>query len=170
MTLLIWIYLLCAGIPYVIDAGDKLANNHTPRAGGRARGGGNSGGRGGGRRSRREVLHLAGLFPISVGGVGKGVLPAVQLAMDHVNRNKNILRKFKLTMTWNDTEVSPPTWLNFYFNFSVHDQISSQWSLKRINSFQKPSCPIQRLNLGDYAHKTWRNWPQIQCDQIQTSI
>ncbi len=64
----------------------------------------------GNNRSHRTLLHIAGLFPMSrhkgVDQVGIGVLPAVKLAMEHINNDHSILPKHKLNMVWNDTQVS----------------------------------------------------------------
>ncbi|CAL1535123.1 unnamed protein product, partial [Lymnaea stagnalis] len=52
----------------------------------------------------------AGLFPwsedIPAGSVGRGVLPAVRIALDHVNNDTRINRKYTLKMAYNDTRVS----------------------------------------------------------------
>lgn len=37
--------------------------------------------------------------------IGRGVMPSVKLALDHVNEHSNILRNYRLHMWWNDTEV-----------------------------------------------------------------
>jgi len=54
-------------------------------------------------------LHIAGFFPTSVnvseGAVGRGVLPAVKLAMFHINNDKRVLKDYKLHITWNNTQV-----------------------------------------------------------------
>lgn len=36
---------------------------------------------------------------------GRGVMPSVKLALDHVNEHSTILRNYRLHMWWNDTEV-----------------------------------------------------------------
>lgn len=38
---------------------------------------------------------------------GRGVMPSVKLALDHVNEHSAILRNYRLHMWWNDTMVSP---------------------------------------------------------------
>lgn len=38
--------------------------------------------------------------------VGRGVMPSVKLALDHVNEHDSVLRNYRLHMWWNDTEVS----------------------------------------------------------------
>lgn len=38
---------------------------------------------------------------------GRGVMPSVKLALDHVNEHSDILRNYRLHMWWNDTEVIP---------------------------------------------------------------
>lgn len=58
---------------------------------------------------KKEIV-IAGLFPTShdilAGAIGRGVRPAVQLALDMVNNDTSILRDYDLRMTSNDTEVS----------------------------------------------------------------
>ena len=59
----------------------------------------------------RTDIHFAGFFPMGTktkapeGSIGHGVMPAVLLAIKHINRSPNILRGYKLHMYWNDTEV-----------------------------------------------------------------
>lgn len=56
---------------------------------------------------RKPSIVIAGLFPVTneESGVGRGVLPAVELAMEHVNAHPTVLRNFTLEMDWNDTKV-----------------------------------------------------------------
>ena len=59
----------------------------------------------------RTDIYFAAFFPM--GGktkapeesIGRGVMPAVKLAIKHINQSPNILRGYKLHMYWNDTEV-----------------------------------------------------------------
>lgn len=37
--------------------------------------------------------------------IGRGVMPSVKLALDHVNEHSQILRNYRLHMWWNDTMV-----------------------------------------------------------------
>lgn len=58
---------------------------------------------------KKEIV-IAGLFPtshdIGAGSIGRGVRPAVKLALDMINNNTEILTNYVLNMTWKDTEVS----------------------------------------------------------------
>lgn len=60
-------------------------------------------------QKKKEIV-IAGLFPISedieAGAIGRGVRPAVKLALDMVNNDSRILKDYDLKMTWNDTGVS----------------------------------------------------------------
>lgn len=60
--------------------------------------------------ARRRDVYIAGFFPygshVPEGHVGRGVMPSVKLAVDHINENANVLRNYRLHMWWNDTEVS----------------------------------------------------------------
>lgn len=50
-------------------------------------------------------LHLFELLGTPEGKIGTGVMPAVRLAIKHINKNQDILRGYKLHMYWNDTQV-----------------------------------------------------------------
>ena len=66
----------------------------------------------------RTDIHFAAFFPMGTktnapeGSIGHGVMPAVRLAIKHINQSPNILRGYKLHMYWNDTEVNG-CWLSF---------------------------------------------------------
>ena len=57
-----------------------------------------------------NVIHVTGLFPLSddvhEGGIGRGVLPAVKLALQHVKDSDQVLNGYELTTIYNDTVVS----------------------------------------------------------------
>uniref|UniRef100_A0ABD2WDL4 Uncharacterized protein n=1 Tax=Trichogramma kaykai TaxID=54128 RepID=A0ABD2WDL4_9HYME len=59
--------------------------------------------------ARKRDLYIAGLFPYAThvpeSIVGRGVMPSVKLAIDHINDNPNVLRNYRLHMWWNDTQV-----------------------------------------------------------------
>ena len=59
----------------------------------------------------REDIYFAAFFPMTPIGstdakIGHGVMPAVRLAIKHINQSPNILKGYKLHMYWNDTQVS----------------------------------------------------------------
>jgi len=64
--------------------------------------------------NKRHDVYIAGFFPfggrvsgsIPEGRVGRGVMPAVKLAVDHINENPTLLRNYRLHVWWNDTQVS----------------------------------------------------------------
>lgn len=64
--------------------------------------------------NKRHDVYVAGFFPfggrvpgsIPEGRVGRGVMPAVKLAVEHINENPTVLRNYRLHVWWNDTEVS----------------------------------------------------------------
>lgn len=60
----------------------------------------------------KDSIHIAGFFPTSSllnisseGAIGRGVLPAVKLAIYHINNNNYTLPDYKLHISWNDTKV-----------------------------------------------------------------
>ena len=59
--------------------------------------------------SSLENIYIAGLLPVSgdheMVSVGRGVLPAVELALEHVNSQPDILPYHQLKLTWNDSQV-----------------------------------------------------------------
>ncbi len=56
-----------------------------------------------------KYIHVTGLFPITnefePGRLGRGVLPAVELALHHVSENDQYLQGYELITTLNDTKV-----------------------------------------------------------------
>ncbi|KAK8775397.1 hypothetical protein V5799_031258 [Amblyomma americanum] len=56
-----------------------------------------------------EELLIAGFFPTTVnlseGAIGRGVVPAVNLALRHINSSPHFLPGYKLDIIWNDTQV-----------------------------------------------------------------
>ena len=61
-------------------------------------------------QERSKTLYIAGFFPTShdipQGSIGRGVLPAVRLALQHVNESP-LFTKYKLDLVWNNTKVCP---------------------------------------------------------------
>lgn len=57
-----------------------------------------------------EELLIAGFFPttlnLSEGAIGRGVVPAVNLALRHINSSPHYLPGYRLDIIWNDTQVS----------------------------------------------------------------
>ena len=60
-------------------------------------------------RHHHHDIYIAGFFPTSPGkpgaGIGQGVMPAVSLALQDVNRSPDILPNHHLRMHWNNTAV-----------------------------------------------------------------
>lgn len=53
-------------------------------------------------------IYIAGLFPLTSPNGGEnaaGVLPSVHLALEHVNRDRNLLPHHILDLDFNDTQV-----------------------------------------------------------------
>ena len=59
--------------------------------------------------SGTEDLYIGTFYGVNVSSKGwssKGVMPAVQMALDHVNRNQSILPGYTLHEDWRDSKVS----------------------------------------------------------------
>ncbi|CAH0382876.1 unnamed protein product [Bemisia tabaci] len=58
--------------------------------------------------AKRHDVYIAGFFPfarhVAESRLGRGVMPAVKLAVDHINDCPTVLRNYRLHMWWNDTE------------------------------------------------------------------
>jgi gamma-aminobutyric acid type B receptor len=85
--------------------------------------------------SKKRDVYIAGFFPygnhVPEGHIGRGVMPAVKLAVEHINEHPTILRDYRLHMWWNDTEVSEEkaresAQLRFFrSSFDLCDEINS---------------------------------------------
>lgn len=58
-------------------------------------------------QDQRPVIWILGMFPMSgpFSG-GQGMLPAAELALDHINSNPDVLPDYQLAMAWGDTQVA----------------------------------------------------------------
>ena len=54
----------------------------------------------------KTPLYLGGLFSLGGRSDESGHVPAVEMALDHINRRSDILMEYDLRMVWNDTQVS----------------------------------------------------------------
>lgn len=64
-------------------------------------------------------LYFAGFFPMNQ-EIGQGVLPAVNLAISHINESPKILHKHRLHMVYNDTQCNPGVGLKSFFDIVHH--------------------------------------------------
>ncbi|XKL64497.1 hypothetical protein PGB90_004583 [Kerria lacca] len=76
--------------------------------------------------TKRHDVYIAGFFPFTPVDfpetrTGRGVMPAVKLALEHINDNPTVLRNYRLSMWWNDTECSAVTGLKAFFDM-MHEQ------------------------------------------------
>ncbi|XP_077500288.1 gamma-aminobutyric acid type B receptor subunit 2 isoform X3 [Amblyomma americanum] len=67
-----------------------------------------------------EELLIAGFFPTTVnlseGAIGRGVVPAVNLALRHINSSPHFLPGYKLDIIWNDTQCDPAVGMKALFD------------------------------------------------------
>ncbi|XP_070381674.1 gamma-aminobutyric acid type B receptor subunit 2-like isoform X2 [Dermacentor albipictus] len=67
-----------------------------------------------------EELLIAGFFPttlnLSEGAIGRGVVPAVNLALRHINSSPHFLPGYKLDIIWNDTKCDPAVGMKALFD------------------------------------------------------
>ncbi|XP_076340715.1 gamma-aminobutyric acid type B receptor subunit 2-like [Tachypleus tridentatus] len=65
-------------------------------------------------------LLIGGFFPVSKkvpeGEIGLGVIPAVTLALEHINSSPNVLPGYHLTLEWNDTQCDPAVGMKSFFD------------------------------------------------------
>ncbi|XP_058796020.1 gamma-aminobutyric acid type B receptor subunit 2 isoform X2 [Phymastichus coffea] len=70
--------------------------------------------------AKRHDVYIAGLFPyahhVPESSVGRGVMPSVKLAIDHINENLSILRNYRLHMWWNDTQCNAAVGMKAFFD------------------------------------------------------
>ncbi|XP_063370151.1 gamma-aminobutyric acid type B receptor subunit 2 [Cydia amplana] len=70
--------------------------------------------------NRRTDVYIAGFFPFGKGvensHTGRGVMPSVKLALDHVNEHDSVLRNYRLHMWWNDTECNAAVGVKSFFD------------------------------------------------------
>ncbi len=76
---------------------------------------------GGEKASRVKDVYFAGFFPMlgNEKSIGGGIMPAIDLAIRHINESPDILPDYKLHMLWNDTECNPGVGLKSFFDM-VH--------------------------------------------------
>ncbi|KAK9876297.1 hypothetical protein WA026_012595 [Henosepilachna vigintioctopunctata] len=70
--------------------------------------------------NRRHDVYIAGFFPFGKGvenaETGRGVMPSVKLALDHVNEHSGVLRNYRLHMWWNDTMCNAAVGVKAFFD------------------------------------------------------
>nr|CAI5851397.1 unnamed protein product [Callosobruchus analis] len=70
--------------------------------------------------NKRHDVYIAGFFPFGRGvensETGRGVMPSVKLALDHVNEHSGILRNYRLHMWWNDTMCNAAVGVKAFFD------------------------------------------------------
>ncbi|XP_025087518.1 gamma-aminobutyric acid type B receptor subunit 2-like isoform X2 [Pomacea canaliculata] len=73
-----------------------------------------------GIKARKRELYIAGLFPFTGthGSVGRGVKPAVDLALRHVNNDRSILPEYELKITFNDSKCDMAVATKAFFDLT----------------------------------------------------
>ncbi|CAG9861204.1 unnamed protein product [Phyllotreta striolata] len=70
--------------------------------------------------NKKHDVYVAGFFPYGRGvenaGTGRGVMPSVKLALDHVNEHSSVLRNYRLHMWWNDTMCNAAVGVKAFFD------------------------------------------------------
>lgn len=70
--------------------------------------------------TNRSDVYIAGFFPYSgnneTAQIGRGVMPSVKLALDHVNEHSDILSNYRLHMFWNDTSCNTSVGVKSFFD------------------------------------------------------
>ncbi|XP_053996169.1 gamma-aminobutyric acid type B receptor subunit 2-like isoform X2 [Hylaeus anthracinus] len=70
--------------------------------------------------AKRRDVYIAGFFPygnhVPESHVGRGVMPSVKLAVDHINEDPAVLRNYRLHMWWNDTECNAAVGVKAFFD------------------------------------------------------
>ncbi|GJQ78108.1 GABA-B-R2 [Trypoxylus dichotomus] len=70
--------------------------------------------------NKRHDVYIAGFFPFGKGvenaDTGRGVMPSVKLALDHVNEHTSVLRNYRLHMWWNDTMCNAAVGVKAFFD------------------------------------------------------
>ena len=59
--------------------------------------------------SGKEKLYIGTFYGVNVSSIGwssEGVMPAVQMALDHVNKDQSILPEYTLYEDWRDSKVT----------------------------------------------------------------
>ena len=59
--------------------------------------------------SGKEKLYIGTFYGVNVSSIGwssEGVMPAVQMALDHVNKDQSILPEYTLHEDWRDSKVA----------------------------------------------------------------
>ncbi|XP_068205833.1 gamma-aminobutyric acid type B receptor subunit 2 isoform X7 [Palaemon carinicauda] len=70
-------------------------------------------------RSKKVDVYVAGFFPVGKGpksSLGRGVMPALKLAIKHVNEHPTVLRNYKLHVVWNDTQCNTAVGTKSFFD------------------------------------------------------
>nr|XP_027225527.1 LOW QUALITY PROTEIN: gamma-aminobutyric acid type B receptor subunit 2-like [Penaeus vannamei] len=70
--------------------------------------------------ARKKIdVFVAGFFPVGEGpkhSLGRGVMPALNLAVKHVNEHPTVLRNYKLHVIWNDTQCDTAVGTKSFFD------------------------------------------------------
>ncbi|KAK8747898.1 hypothetical protein OTU49_016218, partial [Cherax quadricarinatus] len=70
--------------------------------------------------ARKKIdVYVAGFFPVGDGpkhSLGRGVMPALNLAVKHVNEHPTVLRNYKLHVIWNDTQCDTAVGTKSFFD------------------------------------------------------
>ncbi|XP_072048784.1 gamma-aminobutyric acid type B receptor subunit 2-like [Amphiura filiformis] len=73
------------------------------------------------RSDGKIPIYLGGFFSHSGVWDASGILPAVEMALDHINARSDILPEYDLKMVWNDTKCTAATGTRVLFDQLFHE-------------------------------------------------
>lgn len=83
--------------------------------------------------TKKRDVYIAGFFPygshVPESHIGRGVMPSVKLAVDHINENRRVLKNYRLHMWWNDTEVSARHFIYSTFTCVILHPCCCSWAV-----------------------------------------
>ncbi|XP_070577493.1 gamma-aminobutyric acid type B receptor subunit 2-like [Ptychodera flava] len=70
--------------------------------------------------ANKTAIYLSAFFSLGGKWDGSGILPAVEMALDHINAREDILAEYELRMVWNDTRCDSGLATRVFFDQLYH--------------------------------------------------